>query len=158
MKKIIIVLALIFYSVPVWADDLYVKSLKAKIYSAPSFNSTVVEVAKRGEVLKKLKRDKSWINVSYSGKKGWVSSYLLSKTPPMERVSVLKKSASIEKNARRRASAITSVAAARGLNEYSRVRKDKKSYAVDYDALDKMESINISENEALRFIEEGVGK
>ena len=54
--------------------------------------------------------------------------------------------------------AITSVAAARGLNEYSRVRKDKKSYAVDYDALDKMESINISENEALRFIEEGVGK
>jgi len=159
MKKVLIA-GVIFtlFSAPAWAGELYVKSVKAKIFAAPSFGSDVIETATRGDAITELKRKNRWVNVTFRGKKGWVSGYLLSKTPPMKRVSVLKESASIEESARRRASSFTSVAAARGLNEYGRVRKDKLSYAIDYDALDRMESIDVDELEAQKFIEEGVDK
>ena len=159
MKKVITATVLLFFcSVPAYAENVYVKSLRAKIMSKPSLKSKVLNMAPRGSVLEIINRSGRWVNVSYMGKEGWVSKYLISKRPPMKRVSLLAKGKSIQKSARRRASAFTSVAAARGLTDEARARKGMKVYAVDFDALERMENFQIDETEAVRFIEEGVGR
>ena len=159
MKKIsILLLIFMSYAVSGFAADAYVRSVRAKIFAKPSFRSNVIDVASRGARLAKLKKQGKWIKVDFRGKTGWVSKYLVSSKPPMKRVSLLARGESLKKSSRRRASAFTSVAAARGLADYDRARRGRKAYAVDFDALERMESININEDEAVSFIEEGVSR
>lgn len=159
MKKLFIIsILMLILTDPALAGELYVKSIKAKILSMPSFKSEIVEIASRGTVLEEIKRKGKWVMVSFRGKEGWLSRYVVSKKPPMKRVSLLARGESIKESARRRASAFTSVAAARGLTDYERLRKSRKNYAVDYGALERMERIEIDEAEALKFVEEGVGR
>lgn len=163
MKKIaVLFLIFAFYATNAFASELYVKSVKAKILSKPSFKAKVLGLAKRGAVVEETGRSGKWIEVRYKGtkgwKKGWISRYLVSTKPPMKRVSLLARGESLQKTSRRRASAFTSVAAARGLTDYDRARRGRKGYAVDFAALDRMDRINITEDEALKFIDEGVSK
>lgn len=163
MKKIAFIsLVLILYAANAFASQLYVKSIRAKILSTPSFRSKIVGIAKRGATFEEIKRRGKWIEVKYKGrkgwKKGWVSKYLVSTRPPMKRISLLARGKNLQKTSRRRASAFTSVAAARGLTDYDRARQGRKGYAVDFAALDRMDKINITEDEALKFIEEGVAR
>ena len=159
MKKVsVLFIAFMLVTVPCFAADLYVKSVKAKILTKPSMRSKTVIIASRGSKLKEIRRKGKWIEVEKSGKKGWVSKYLVSKKPPMKRVSRLAKGKSLEKTSRRRASAFTSVAAARGLTDYDRARAGRKGFVVDFAALEQVESININETEAVKFIEEGVSR
>jgi len=159
MKKIsIFVLIFMSYAVSGFAADVYVRSVRAKIFAKPSFKSEIIEVATRGETLATLKKQGKWIKVDFSGKTGWVSKYLVSNSPPMKRVSLLAGGKSLQKSSRRRASAFTSVAAARGLSDYDRARRGQKGYMVDFDALERMEGINIDEDEAVKFIEAGVSR
>lgn len=163
MKKILVLfLILIFYATNAFATQLYVKSVRAKILSKPSFRSKIVGIAKRGAIVEEIKRRGKWVEVKYKTtkglRKGWVSKYLVSTKRPMKRVSLLARGGSLQKTSRRRASAFTSVAAARGLTDYDRARVGRKGYAVDFAALDRMDKINITEDEALKFIEQGVMK
>lgn len=159
MKKIsIMLLIFMFFAGPALAADLYVKSIKARVLSKPSMRSKTVKILSRGSKVKELKRKGKWVMVEIEGKSGWISKYLVSKRPPMKRVSRLAKGKSLEKTSRRRASAFTSVAAARGLTDYERARAGRKGYVVDFAALEQMEKINIDEMEALKFIEEGVSR
>lgn len=163
MKKIALFFSiLMFCAAPALAGDLYVRSMRARILSQPSMRSEAVGLVARGAILKEVKKSGKWIEVKFMYKKswktGWVSKYLVSQKKPLKRVSLLAKGDNIAKSSRRRASAFTSVAAARGLSDEARARKGIKSYTVDFDALAKMESIEITEIEAMRFVEEGVGR
>ncbi|MDT8317763.1 MAG: SH3 domain-containing protein [bacterium] len=163
MKKVVVLLLiLIFCATNTFAAQLYVKSMRAKVLSKPSLKSKIVGIAKRGAIVEEVKKQGKWIEVKYKTtkgwKKGWVSKYLLSTRPPMKRVSLLARGENLQKTSRRRASAFTSVAAARGLTDYDRARRGRKGYDVDFAALDRMDKINISEDEALKFIEQGVSR
>jgi hypothetical protein len=77
------------------------------------------------------------------------------RTPPLDKKDVYgKQLEELADKARRRPSAFTTTAAARGLKEKRRRFADK--YQLDYDALEKMESIQISDQEASEFLMRGV--
>ena len=163
MKKIVLFFSIFMLcAAPVLAGDLYVRSMRAKVLSKPSMKSKTIGLVKRGAILKEVKKRGKWIEVKFQDKKswktGWISKYLVSQKKPLKRISLLAKGDNIAKSSRRRASAFTSVAAARGLSDEARARKGIKSYTVDFDALARMEAIKITEIEAMQFIEEGVAR
>lgn len=139
------------------AADLFVQSVKAPILSGPSLGSSKVAEAAKGDLLKEVEKKGDWHKVVFKDATGWVSRLLVGPKPPSGKVSILEKAdEKLETGARKRASAFTTAAAARGLTE-DRARASDK-FRVDYNALDIMEGITISDEEALRFIQTGVGK
>ena len=142
-----------------WAQaaDIYVQSVKAPILSAPSFGSQKVAEAVKGEALKELEKQGGWHKVSYKGKNGWVSRLLIGAKPPATRVSVLEDSGeNLGAGARKRASAFTTAAAARGLAEDRSRVSDK--YRVNFVGVARMEAVNVSDAEAVAFLQAGVGQ
>ncbi len=139
------------------AADLYVQSVKAPILSAPSLGSPKLAEAKKGEPLKEMEKQGNWYKVSYKDKTGWVSRLLVGQRPPASKVSVLEGAGEkLETGARKRASAFTTAAAARGFAEERSRVSDK--YKVDFARVEHMEAIKVSDEEALAFLQEGVGK
>jgi len=157
LNSTISIFMLLFLPSAVLAGDLYVQSIKARILSSPSLGSQIVVEANRGEVLKELEKEGNWFKVSYKESTGWVSRLLVGPKPPSGKVSVLEETEEkLEKGSRRRASAFATAAAARGLaEERARISDQLK---VDYDGLEWMEKINISDEKAAMFIIKGVGK
>lgn len=157
-KKIVLLkLLLLAFAVSASAADLFVQSVKAPILSAPSLGSSKVAEAVKGESLKELEKKGDWYRVAYKDITGWVSRLLVGSKPPSGKVSVLEDTEErIEKGARKRASAFTTAAAARGLAE-DRARISDK-YRVDFRGVELMEAVSISDEEALLFLQEGVGK
>lgn len=140
-----------------YSADLFVQSVRAPILSAPSFGSTKLAEAAKGEALKELEKKGSWHKVSYKDKTGWISRLLVSAKPPAGRVSVLEgTSENLETGARRRASAFTTAAAARGLAEDRSRVSDK--YKVSFRGVERMEAVKINDDEALNFLLAGIGK
>lgn len=132
-------------------ESIYIQSIKAKLYQAPSFKSNIVKVAKRGNKLNLLEKKGSWYKVSDNEDSYWVSRLLVSKTKPLDRVSVLSNvNESLKINARVRSSSVIVAAAARGLTADSRKRENEDSEA-DYYSLRKIEVISISEQEIQQF-------
>ena len=138
----------------VFAEDIYVQSVKAKIMSAPSFKSTIIATVVKGQKLVSLGKDKNWAKVQFESKEGYISSLLLSSQPPMDKVGLIKADDGDIKQGgvRRRASTYTSAAAARGLAQDDRRRMSKEE-KVDYDSLDKIESFTVSQEEVAKFVE-----
>lgn len=155
MKKIIAFLVLaVFSSYAYAAGIVYVQSVKANIVSSPAFNANVEIVALKGDKLEVLDKNDGWYKVNYKGKTGWVSKFVVSPNPPMEKITVLAgKDDTLEKEARRRASTMTTAAAARGLADEDRARLSQRGFA-DYDALKKIDSLKVDEKEALDFLEQ----
>lgn len=150
-------LSLLAAPIAVFAADLYVQSVKASILSSPALGSQAVAEARRGEILKELEKLDGWHKVSYKDKTGWVSKLLIGLKPPTGKVSILEETEEkIEKGARKRASAFTTAAAARGLAEQRARISDK--FKVDYDGVEKMEKLDIRETEAVDFVSKGVGR
>jgi len=146
-------------AVPICAfsADLFVQSIKAPILQAPSLGSPKLGEAAKGELLKELEKQGNWYKVNYKGATGWVSGLLLGPKPPSRRVSIFEETDErIEKGARKRASAFTTAAAARGLAE-DRARVSDK-FRVDYRGVEMMDAIKISDEEAARFVHEGVAR
>lgn len=142
-------------AVPLWAhaDPLYVQSLKAKIMSEPNFKSAEVASASRGDLLDAKETKDGWYRVTAGAKTGWVNRLCVAPTPPMERVTAIAADAAdISEKSRKRASAITSAAAARGLSDAERKRMSEEGQA-DYRALMKLEqaSREISDREVETF-------
>jgi uncharacterized protein YgiM (DUF1202 family) len=131
---------------------IYVQSSKAKIMKSPSFKSKVVLTAKKGQELNVIKKKGRWYQVKAKGKTGWVSRLLVSKSKPIKKVSVFAKAdRDISKSARRRASVMTTAAAARGLAEDDR-RRLGAEMKMDYAAIERMESLSVSEAEVDDFV------
>lgn len=139
------------------AADIYVQSVKAPILSGPSFGSAKLAEAAKGDALKELEKKGGWHKVSYKDKTGWISRLLISAKPPAGRVSVLEgTSENLETGARKRASAFTTAAAARGLSEDRSRVSDK--YRVNFKGVERMEAVKINDDEALNFLLAGIGK
>jgi hypothetical protein len=139
------------------ASVYYVQSVKAPILSNTSFGSPKVAEASKGDALEEVEHKGSWYKVMYKDKTGWVSRLLIGPKPPADRVSVLVgTNENLESGARKRASAFTTAAAARGFAEDRSRVSDK--YKSDYAAIERMESVKISDEVAMAFIQEGVGK
>lgn len=131
---------------------LYVQSSKAKIMKSPSFRAKVVVTAKRGEELKVISKKGRWYQVKADGKTGWVSKLLVSRSKPFKKVSVFAKAdKDISNKARRRASVMTTAAAARGLAEDDRRRLGAETKS-DYAALEKVEAMSVSEADVDNFV------
>ena len=140
-------------------QQLYVQSVKAKLMAEPSFNATVVTELTKGASVNVLRSDKRWLNVQVGEQSGWISSFLLSKQPPIDKVTVLDdpKKQNLEPSARRRASAVTTAGAARGLSADDRKRAHGGEKS-DYFALEQVEDYSVSEQEVGQFIDEGMGQ
>lgn len=139
------------------AADLFVQSVRAPILSAPSLGSPKVAEAVKGESLKELEIKGFWYRVGYKKTSGWVSRLLVGPKPPAVKVSILEETSErLETGARKRASAFTTAAAARGLAEERARISDK--FKVDYYSLETVEAIKVSDEEAVKFVQAGVGR
>jgi hypothetical protein len=140
----------------VHAADFYVQSIRAPIMSDPSFGASKLAEAARGATLKELEKKGEWYKVSYKDKTGWVSRLLVSTKAPTGRISVLEGSGqNLESGARKRASAFTTAAAARGFAEDRSRVSDK--YKINFAGVERMESVKISDEASMAFLQEGVG-
>lgn len=138
------------------ATDFYVQSIRAPIMSDPSFGASRLAEAVRGTILKELEKKGDWYKVSYKDKTGWVSRLLVNTKAPTGRISVLEGSGqNLESGARKRASAFTTAAAARGFAEDRSRVSDK--YKINFAGVERMESVKISDEAAMAFLQEGVG-
>jgi len=147
-------IALMYSTSPVYAQsEYYVQSVKAKVMSATSFNSTVMGEVGKGYKFTSAAKVGTWVKVKYNNKDGYVSSLLLATHPPFDRIALIKGDESeITQGVRRRASSFTSAAAARGLTADDRRRLGTEERA-DYELLDYMESFKVSTDELNRFME-----
>ncbi|MDH5230575.1 MAG: SH3 domain-containing protein [Gammaproteobacteria bacterium] len=156
MKKLIfLVLGMMLSTVQVHAEDdvLYVLSARAKMFAEPSFNASAVSSITKGEKVISLDKNNRWFKVSYKGKEGWMSRLSVSPHPPMKRASRLATSdETLSNESRRRASAVSSTAAIRGLRADNRSRMSD-SDAVDFAALEQVENLQIAEDEIISFLD-----
>ena len=141
--------------------DLYVHSVKAPIYTTPAMSSEKLMEIPKGTKLIGTSENPSWYEVQYKDIHGWVYKLMVKKSPPMEKAgifyrlkSLFHKIHTLRGKSRRRPSSFTTTAAARGLREKRKRFSDK--YQLAYSSLERLESIEISENEALEFLTKGV--
>lgn len=149
LKKMVglgaIALALIFSSLAYSAETRYVTSNKAALLNAPSFKAEQVLKLKKGTKLSIISKQGKWLEASVDNKtQGWVSKFLTKTTPPSNRATVLTGEESNQlKDVRRRTSALTTAAAARGLAYHS--ASSDKTNTSNKQAVTYMESFNFSD-------------
>ncbi len=159
VKKIqLIIIMLTFLLCPlVYAEEikLYVQSIKAPILSEPLLGAKELVKANKGEVLYAIEKKEKWYKVRYKEISGWVSSLMVDTIPPSKRISIMETSQEeLQTGARKRASAFVTAAAARGLMEERSRLSDR--YRIDPEGVKWIESITVSDEEALRFLEDGM--
>lgn len=160
MKKAIVFNILITLSLtagsaaadPGVSDNVYfVQSARAKLLEAPDFKAKVITSAARGSHLSAIDKSGSWIKVKFNDQVGWVSRLVLSTKPPIDKPSVLSgKAAEQTHKARRRASNTATAAATRGLRGEDRTRASDSELS-DYNALKQVESIQVDQDDVLKF-------
>lgn len=166
MKHLLIFAVIIVLPVQAIAAKAYVHSINAAVYKMPSMRSAKVTTLDKGDKLEVTKSKGAWYKIeSANGKEttGWIYKFMVKKKPITNTSklyaslrSFFYKIESVSKKSRRRPSSYTSTAAARGLREKRRHFAEK--FNSDYDALETIESINITEEEAMTFLWEGVKK
>lgn len=143
--------AMLLHAEPVY----YVQSANARIWAGSSFVSKVIAEAGKGQRLVSTGTEGRWVKVKFDGKEGYIPSLLLSTHPPLTRTEIVKaEDTDIKQGVRRRASTFTSAAAARGLTKEDRDRGGIEE-GVNFNALKKMESLTISNEEVTQFMEGG---
>ena len=154
MKNLILLFGFLTLSFTTQADEfLYILSAKAKLLSKPSYGAQTIERITKGQRVTTLDKTNHWFKVQHKEKIGWISRLAVSPNPPMKRVSLLaKKDTKLRNQARRRASAITTTAAVRGLRGDSRNRISD-SENENFTALAKMETFNVSTDKVEQFID-----
>lgn len=157
LTNCLVLVALLLIAPLAQAAVHYVQSVKAPILLNSSFGSPKLAEAAKGEELKEVEKKGSWYKVIYKDKTGWVSRFLIGPKPPADRVSVLEgTSENLESGARKRASAFTTAAAARGFAEDRSRVSDK--YKTSFEGVERMEAVKVSDEMALTFLQEGVGR
>lgn len=137
------------------ADYLYILSAKASIKSKPTFSAETIEKVSKGEKLLTLKKNNRWFKVRYHDKEGWISRLSVSPNPPSKRARRLALTDdSLQDNARRRASSVSTTAAVRGLKGDDRNRLGSYETASDFNALAKVEKIEIDAEKLVSFLDE----
>lgn len=156
MKAIFLVLLFFLLAGAVQAEELvYVRGLKADIYAEPSFAAPQVATFAKGAEMVKLEERPRWYRVRYREVTGWVAKLLISTQPPAARIGAIRADTEIGAGARRRASAVATAGAARGLAADDR-RRLSADNTTDYNALSYMEGIDPSEEEVVEFLRKGL--
>lgn len=153
---LLILLTVVLSTAVALAEDVYyVQSTKAKIMSQASFKAKVIGEASKGSKMTSLGRSGSWVKVKYYSSEGYVSALILSTQPPMRKMGLIKADeGTLSHGVRRRASTYASAAAARGLVQDDRRRMSRDEKA-DYEGVLKLETITITEEELVKFMEGG---
>jgi len=134
---------------------MYVHSAKAPVYSQPNIQSEKVMELKAGMKILVLEEKGFWYHMVHRENTGWIFKLMVRDNPPKNyrkiNVSQLE---DLTSKARRRPSAYTTTASARGLKK----KRDRfaSQYKNDYHALENMESMLITTEEADNFIRDGV--
>ena len=159
MKRLFIATVCLSLAPTAWGTQtVYVQSLEARIMAAPNFNAIVIAKVKRGIALQVREQTDDWVKVRYANATGWLPRLLVSDTAPLNEVTLINGGEqAITHSVRRRASAVTTGGATRGLAEDER-RRPSGDLIQDYAAVDKMESTNIDDGTALKFLKAGVNK
>jgi len=135
-----------------FAASFFVKSLKAPVLSEAKAGSTSLTTLARGEKVEGLKSENSFVQVSHSGKTGWINKLFLSDKPIEGKESLLNQEIDISSKARKRASSFTSAAAARGLKEDSDEIFKNLGDAANAESLKIMEKFKVDEVKGQSFI------
>ncbi len=141
------------FSISYAQDVYYIQSEQAKVFNKPTFEGQVISVLNKGSRIELLEKAGSWGKLRINNQDGYISFFLLGKTPPLDKTAVKKED--VKETGRKRASnETTAVAGVRGLTEEDRKRLSMEG-KVNYEALEKMESVSISREEIKKFLEEG---
>ncbi len=160
MKTLIfLVIFCLAIALPAIADDMFVSSLKAKVYSSPDTGSAAVSELKRGEKVNVISTQDSWASIEIKGSKGWVQKMFLSKNEPGKKISMIENTDQTSlQNVRKRASSSVTAASGRGLTGdnslSSRARANNKN-ALSEEELKQVESIDVGEDVLIQFLSEG---
>ena len=120
----------------------------------PAFSAALVTKIPKGSVLELVEKKGSWYQVKYQTHNGWVSKFLVSKKKPKAKIIVSTEEGSVPnkgRSLRKRASSVSTAAAARGLasdEENGVVQRES-----DREALERIESFEISEEDLDQFME-----
>ncbi|MFC1750123.1 SH3 domain-containing protein [Pseudomonadota bacterium] len=140
------------------AETGYVQAHKARILASPSAKAEVLTIIKKGDTVDIIEAKGRWLNVNVDGQEGWVSKLLIKDKPPQGKITVFEtEDSSLEERARRRASTANSAAATRGLRSEERARQSDEGIA-DFGAVRQLESEQVSEEEAIEFLEQVLEK
>jgi hypothetical protein len=134
---------------------MYIHSAKAPVYSRPNIQSEKIMELKTGMEIIVLEEKGFWCKMTHNEIPGWIFKLMVRDTPPKEfRKININQLAELESKARKRPSAYTTTASARGL----KTKRDRfaDQYKNDYSALEQMESLVISGEEADKFITDGM--
>lgn len=155
MKTLVLLGAALMMSAGmVQADDkfLYILSARAKLFEEPSFKAKSLDRISKGQKVETLKKTNNWFKVKYRDQIGWLSRLSVSPHPPMKRVSLLAKGdKSLINQSRMRASAVSTTAAVRGLQNDGRSRVSTKN-VTNYTALARIEESGITHRELTQFM------
>ncbi len=155
LLRILILTVSLLFPLFAYGTDLYVHSIKAPLLAEPLIGAKEIASLKRADVLNLIEKKGDWYKVRYGDLTGWVLRLFVDTRPPMARVSILEKQEQeVQSTARRRASAFVTAAAARGLMEERARLSDR--YRVDHEGVEWIKSVSITDEEALRFLEEGL--
>lgn len=158
MKIYISLISLFLFPGIAHADvTVYVQSLQAKIMQQPDFSASVIGTAKRGDTLSVTARKGAWYQIQFAEKIGYIAALLVADHPPRNGKRAINADANIGNNARRRASAVATAGATRGLTSDDRKRASQNGVA-DYSALNFMDKAAVSEIQAEDFLKKGLGE
>lgn len=134
---------------------MYIHSLKAPVYAQPNNGSEKIMELKAGAKIHILEEKGFWYLIAHTGKTGWIFKLLVRDTSPKDLRQInVNQMADLESKARKRPSAYTTTASARGL----KAKRDRfaSQYKSDYHALEQMESMTITMEEADKFLTDGM--
>lgn len=132
------------------AETRYIASQKAKVLQEPNFQASPLTEMSKGDAIEVLSTQGVWLNVKVKEQSGWISKFLVSPTPPIEKVTVLPGDDETSlKDVRRRTSAITTAAAARGLA--ASAAQEDTQYTENLPGVVYMESFKVSDAELKTF-------
>jgi len=155
MKKILNIGLLYLLAVTTaYAETMYIQSKQAKLLSEPNFKSQSITTLEKAVAVEVISKKGRWSEIKFAGEQGWVSSFILAPKPPLNKVTILKgENIDLSKSARKRASAVTTAGAARGLAADERMRNSELQ-KTDYQALEKVEEMSVTDREIKQFMEE----
>jgi hypothetical protein len=147
------------------AAPLYVQGASATLRAQPDYAAAIVANVERGTALEPAGAAEgtgAWLPVSYRGQKAWAPRSLLGAAPPKARFSLTDLAAYLGRmigtrvDSRQRVSDSTLiVTGVRGLGAEDRARReDRGAGPRDYTALERIEALELTDQEIHRFHDE----
>ncbi len=127
----------------------YVQTDRAAVFEDPSFGGDPVARLAQGLSVESLEEVDGWHRIRVEDVSGWMPGMVLREDPPTRRQSRIDDAAELDSSARRRASAVTTAGAIRGVEEDERLLEDPN---LDIEALRRMEELGASPEEAMQFM------